>query len=81
MVCFSRAFVFILFSFASVSLVGCAISGSGNPVSTNTIDSNNDIGYVHEEQNVTVNYPEPKPLQQKPRIRRAKIKGKYVEYL
>ena len=80
---FNLSFVFVLFSFASILLAGCAISGSGNPVSTTTktIDSNNDIGYVHEEKNVTVNYPESKPRQQRPRFKRKNVKGVYVECL
>jgi outer membrane biogenesis lipoprotein LolB len=81
--CFNRSFVFILFPVASVLLAGCAISGSGNPVSTNNqmVDRSNDIGYVHEEKNVTVNYPEPKSHQQRHRIKRTKVKGMYVECL
>lgn len=80
MVFFNRSFIFS-FVMASILLSGCAISGSGNPVSTNNVDSNNDIGYVHDEQNVTVNYPEHKSTQQKQRIKRSRFKGKYVEYL
>lgn len=84
MVCFNYSFVFVLFTFASFLLAGCAISGSGNPVShnTHTVDSNNDIGYVNEEKNVTVNYPESNPhQQQKHRIKRKKNRGVYVECL
>ena len=81
MVYFVSSFVFVFSLLASVLISEFAVSGCGNPVSANTVDSNNDIGYVYEEQNVTVNYLEQWLLQQKHRIRWSKIKGKYAEYL
>ncbi|MEK6882519.1 MAG: hypothetical protein AABY22_23055 [Nanoarchaeota archaeon] len=39
-------------------------------MSNSTRDSNNEIGYIHEEQNVIVNYPEPRGRQQKHKIKR-----------
>lgn len=77
----NRHFTFVVILMSTILLAGCAISGSGNPVSTNIADSNNDIGYVHEEKNVTVNYPERGPIQPKQGVRKAKITGKFAQYL
>ncbi len=64
-----------------VILSGCAISGSGNPRSTHHVGINEDTTYIHDEQNVIVQRPERRTVQQIQRIKRSKVKGCSVKGL
>lgn len=74
-------FLFILMVVFIPALSGCAVSGSGNPVSSNKLGSNNEIGPLHGGQNVTVEYPESRVIQPIKRFKRSKVNSKCGEYI
>ena len=76
MVKINSYFTCVVIVMSAILLNGCAISGSGNPVSTSNTDSNNDIGYI-DNKNVTIHYPERGPIQPKERVRRGVYRGKF----
>ena len=77
MVYFNRSFIFILFvSYFLLNVIclsGCAISGCGNPVSTNSVENTIDKELIKQD------YPEYSDPPKKYRIKRRIIKGKYYE--
>ncbi len=77
MVYFNRPFIFILFvSYFVLNVIcisGCAISGCGNPVSTNSVENTIDKELIKQD------YPEYNDPPKKYRIKRRIIKGKYYE--
>jgi hypothetical protein len=60
--------------FFGVFLSGCAVSGCGNPVVHNDVDSND---YINEQNDIKVEAPERIPLRQKHKISHRKISSKY----
>lgn len=69
-------FILVMLVF-TLFLSGCAVSGCGNPIIHNDVDSND---YINEQNTLTVNVPEHKLLQQKHRIKQERISRKYNRY-
>lgn len=67
----------LIILFFSLVLSGCAVSGCGNPIIHNDVDSND---YVNEQNTIGIKVPERNLLQPKHRIKYGKITGKYNRY-
>lgn len=69
----------LIILFFSICLSGCAVSGCGNPVSHNNVDSNDYI----DDNNIIVlessEYRKPQIIRRKQKISHQKIKSKYTE--
>ena len=65
----------LLILFSAILLAGCAVSGCGNPISHNNVDSND---YINEQNTVTVNAPDHKLREQN---KREKFTVKYKKHI